>query len=78
MDESGRKWALNKGYETVLMPADWDRYGKRAGYLRNIEMNKLCTHAIVVWDGASRGAEMMIEVLEQSLKPHVVVKLYET
>ena len=78
VDTLGKHWAINKGYEVIPMPADWDTYGKRAGFLRNLAMNKACTHAIVVWDGASRGAEMMIDILEQSVTPHVVVKLYET
>ena len=77
VDTSGKYWAINKGYKVISMPADWDAYGKRAGFLRNLAMDKACTHAIVVWDGASRGAEMMIDILEQSTTPHVVVKLYE-
>jgi hypothetical protein len=30
--------AVRLGYATKVMPAEWDRHGKRAGYLRNVAM----------------------------------------
>ncbi|KKK91135.1 hypothetical protein LCGC14_2716030, partial [marine sediment metagenome] len=27
VDNSGKYWAINKGYEVISMPADWDAYG---------------------------------------------------
>lgn len=30
--------AVRLGYATKVMPADWDRHGKRAGILRNLAM----------------------------------------
>lgn len=38
VDEYAHLEAVRLGYETKVMPADWDRYGKRAGYIRNIAM----------------------------------------
>lgn len=46
----------------ILMPADWDRYGRGAGYVRNSEMTKEASAAIVFWDGRSNGSKNMIEL----------------
>ena len=37
-DALGARWALDQGIEVETYPADWGRHGKRAGYLRNVEM----------------------------------------
>lgn len=38
VDEHAHKEAIRLGYRTKVMPADWERHGKRAGILRNLEM----------------------------------------
>lgn len=40
--------------------ADWDQFGKRAGYIRNAEMRKVLTHLLAFWDGESKGTLEMI------------------
>ena len=37
-DKLGEKYAKERGYSLKIFPANWDKYGKRAGYLRNNEM----------------------------------------
>jgi hypothetical protein len=38
VDEHAHREAVRLGYATKVMPADWDRHGKRAGFIRNVEM----------------------------------------
>lgn len=61
------------------MPADWDKHGKSAGYLRNRDMGDVATAAVIVWDGVSRGTKSMVEIcIEKEVPYHlVVVKLKE-
>ena len=60
-DKLGAKWAIETdGIELAEMPAQWDRYGKSAGYRRNEDMARLATHVIVFWDGSSVGSQHMI------------------
>lgn len=37
-DAMARQWALHAGLELVTMHAEWDRYGPRAGSIRNRRM----------------------------------------
>jgi hypothetical protein len=37
-DATAGKAADILGYDVEVFPADWDRYGKRAGFLRNVAM----------------------------------------
>jgi len=37
-DKMARRWAENHGIEVLAMPAEWNKYGKSAGYRRNKRM----------------------------------------
>lgn len=57
-------------------PADWDRHGKSAGFVRNQEM--LDTGADLVlafWDGRSNGTRHTIEIAERAGIPVEVISL---
>jgi len=55
-------------------PANWDKHGKRAGYLRNEEMAEVCDAAIIFWDEVSKGTKHMIDICRQKDILHWVVK----
>ena len=61
-DRLGEKYARSKGYEIKQFFADWDKYGKSAGYKRNEEMAKYAHALIAFWDGRSRGTRHMIDL----------------
>lgn len=73
-DSLGELYARLHNIKIKQFPAQWDTYGKRAGYLRNIEMEKYCTCGVIFWNGYSKGTKMMIDLLEQSKKPYIVIK----
>lgn len=39
-DKLGEQYAEKAGYDASIFPADWNGLGKRAGYVRNVEMAK--------------------------------------
>lgn len=61
-DTLGQQWASEHDIPVIIMPARWDLYGKSAGYRRNVEMAKQATHALVCWDGQSKGSQHMIDI----------------
>lgn len=73
-DRLGERYAQERGYAVESFPADWDTYGKRAGYLRNIEMAEAASACVVFWDGVSRGAAHMIDICRQKNVPLRVVR----
>src|SRR5690554_4793856 len=54
-------------------PADWNQYGKRAGYLRNTQMAEFADGLLAFWNKSSRGTAHMIQCMERLGKPvHIV------
>ena len=73
-DKLGEKYANEKGYKIKKFPADWDKYGKSAGYKRNEEMAKYADSLIAFWDGKSKGTKHMIDLAKRySLNVKVVI-----
>jgi len=71
-DRLGEKYAKNRGLKLTVMPADWDKYGKRAGPKRNLEMAKYADVLVAFWDGKSTGTRNMInQALQHGLGIHV-------
>lgn len=72
-DQLGERYAAERGYALKQFPADWDTYGKSAGYKRNAEMAEYADAAVVFWDGESRGSKHMIDLaLAKKLAVRVV------
>lgn len=58
-DRIGEIFANKYGCGLRIFPANWNKYGKRAGHIRNNEMAENSDATILFWDGASRGTENM-------------------
>ena len=56
-------------------PADWNKFGKRAGPIRNAEMAKYADMLLLIWDGKSRGSLDMRQRMVGLGKPIVEVIL---
>jgi len=64
-DALGEKWAKRNNIPTEIFYADWEKYGRRAGYLRNEVMADHAQALIALWDGESRGTKHMINIAER-------------
>jgi len=64
-DLLGERYAKEKYYPITKFPADWDKYGKSAGYIRNKQMADYADGLIAFWDGKSKGTKLMIDLAEK-------------
>lgn len=73
-DIMGEKFADEYGIKLKIFPAEWDKYGKSAGYRRNAEMAKYAVEGkekgvigvlIAFWDGKSKGTKSMIDLAKR-------------
>jgi hypothetical protein len=74
-DKLGERYAKTRGFDVIIMPADWDTHGKKAGYLRNKQMAQECTHAVIFWDGESPGSKHMIDICQKLNIPNRVIRI---
>lgn len=78
-DTLGIRYANMHHYRVKKFPADWDTYGKRAGFIRNKQMadfaadERHCGVLVAFWDGESRGTKNMIDTATQAgLEVHII------
>lgn len=64
-DKLGELWAKENNIPLEIYPADWDYFGKRAGYIRNELMAQKAEALVAFWDGKSKGTEHMINIAKE-------------
>lgn len=64
VDEAKR---LNMPYEEHL--PDWNRYGRRAGAVRNAEIVGRADEVVAFWDGKSKGTAITIRMAREAGRP---------
>jgi hypothetical protein len=68
-DSLAAKFAKEEGWGLEEYLPDWDKYGKSAGYKRNIEIVNACNKLIAFWDGESKGTKHSIDSAVKQNKP---------
>lgn len=73
VDQAGERWADSKRIPVKRHHADWNKYGRRAGPIRNLIMADNAEALIAFHKNASRGTQNMIEIAQKTgLKVFVV------
>lgn len=65
VDRLGERWAKENGISVRFFPANWKKYGKKAGMIRNAEMAEYADALIAIWDNESPGTANMIRTMEK-------------
>ena len=75
-DRLGEQFANKYSIKLTIFPADWNTYGKSAGYIRNEQMIKYIGDTGIVfafWDGQSHGTAHTIKLANKyNIKVHII------
>ena len=76
-DKLGESWASKNKLTCEVISANWDLFGKAAGYIRNEEMAQRAEALVAIWKidkngNGSKGTRNMISIAKRhGLKVHV-------
>ena len=72
-DSLGKRYAEEHGISVKSFPAEWERYGKSAGYKRNVQMAENADALVAFWDGKSRGTRHIIDIaIDHGLQVRII------
>ena len=69
IDRSGEDFAQFYGVPYEIFAANWERYGRAAGPIRNKQMADIADTLILIWDGKSTGSGSMKSIMLGLGKP---------
>lgn len=77
-DSMAKRYAKDHDIPIKEFQAEWDKYGKSAGYIRNKAMHEYISHymkrgVLLFWDGESHGTKHSIQLSAQYNNP---IKIY--
>ena len=73
VDKLGEKYGLENNIQIKQFPANWDKYGKSAGYIRNKDMADYADDCIVFYNGISNGSNHMIKISKEN---NLILKIF--
>ena len=65
VDFSAEYQALMEQRPVFIFRPDWDKYGKAAGYMRNILIVDNCDLVVAFWDYQSKGTKHTIDIAKE-------------
>ncbi len=69
VDIYAENWAIARGVPVEVHKADWKKYGRAAGPIRNREMIITCDRVIAFWNGTSTGTAHAVDTAKKLGKP---------
>ena len=66
-DRLAGMWAKSRELELIEVPAEWDRYGKAAGHIRNSEMLTHKPNLVVAFPGGKGTSNMIKKALSKKI-----------
>jgi len=77
VDTWAEEEAEKLGISTEIYPANWDKYGKAAGYKRNQQIVEAADHIVAFWNGESKGTKHTIDIALEKKVPVTVIVRYD-
>ena len=67
-DSLAEQYAKDHNLEMIVYPADWNTHGRKAGYIRNVEIWDGSDMGVAFWDGQSKGTAHSFEISKKQNK----------
>ncbi|MBQ9082332.1 MAG: DUF2493 domain-containing protein [Clostridia bacterium] len=74
-DALAEQYAAAHGYAIERYVAEWARYGRAAGPIRNRIMVECADYVIAFWDGKSCGTRSLISYTKKAQKPLYIIRI---
>ena len=74
-DRLGERYAAEHNLRIERFPAEWEKYHKGAGPIRNMKMVQSADAVIVFWDNESSGTKNIIECARKEDIPYRIVRV---
>ena len=75
VDQLAEQFAVQNNHPCILFPAEWSKYGRAAGPIRNQKMVDEANYVLAFWDGSSRGTASLIRYAQQCGKPVRIIPI---
>ncbi len=72
-DSLGARFAREQGIKLTEYLPDWEKYGKRAAFLRNEDIIKNSNFVLAFWDSVSKGTANSLSISKRLKKPTIII-----
>lgn len=72
-DTLAERLAHDNGLDYIEFLPDWEKNGKSAGFLRNVDIIQNADMVVAFWDGSSKGTKHSISLAKKYGKPLKIV-----
>jgi len=73
VDQTAEDEARKQGLKVISVTPEWDKWGKRAGLVRNDMIVGMADCVVAFWDGVSRGTKYTIDLAK---KQNMIVQVF--
>lgn len=75
IDILGERYASLAKIPVIRMPAEWNKLGRRAGFVRNEKMGEYADALVAIWDNKSNGTRHMLNFMNNIGKPILLARV---
>lgn len=73
-DSLAKEYCKNRNLQIEEVLPDWEKYGRKAGYIRNKQMIEMNPYMVIAfWDGKSSGTKITIDLATQKKIPTLII-----
>ncbi len=72
-DSLGARWATECSLALTVFKPDWNKHGKAAGFIRNVDIVTAADMVLALWNGESKGTQHSLGIAKRLKKPTLII-----